>query len=405
MTMVDRGLVFLPLSFLLKDRLHVAPLAMAVFMTVGVSPLWLKPVTGWISDSFPIRGSYRRTYLVIGTTFAGLGWIALAFLPLRFGVLLSGVFFVTLALGLVSSTMGAVQVEEGQALGNSGKLSSIRSLGANLANISGAACGGLLAGRAFGWVCGIAAACMLALIPIARSWTVEADRSSLVPAQAQVGLKQHWHRIKAARSLWIAILILVCIDLAPGFTTPLFYVQTDVNHFSPHFISLLKVAGYMAMLTAGGLYFAFSSRFQMRTLLLLVVLIGGLTPFGYLHYRTHGQALVVDSIYALVYELGTIVLIDLSVRATPKGSEGFCFGLLYSGMMIAANGSDVVGSFLYDHFHLPFSALVSINAGITLLALFLVPLLPREILEHREGGLRNGVGFSSQPALATDDPA
>ena len=384
LTMVDRGLVQVPLSFLLKDKLNVSPLAMSVFMMVGGSPFWLKPITGLISDSFPILGSRRRSYLLLGAILAAIGWMALSLLPLRYGVLLTSVFIVSLATTIISSTSGAVQVEEGQALGTSGKLSSIRSLSSNLANLAGAGLGGYLTGRSFGWVCGIAASVMLAMIPLLAALTVETDKGHRGTAGAKIGLMEHWRTIRSARSMWITILVLICIDLAPGLETTLFYIQTDVNHFSAPFISTLKVARYVAMFSAGVIYFRFSGRLTMRSLLLGIILLGGLTPFGYLNYRTHGQALLVDSIYFLVYELGTIVLVDLAVLTNPKGSEVLAFGILFSGMMIASTGSDVVGEFLYGTLHVPFSTLVCINAGITLLALFLVPLLPSELLNRRE---------------------
>jgi hypothetical protein len=60
LTAMDRGLVKVPLAFLLKDRLQVSALAMSLFTMVAVSPLWFKPITGMISDSFPIKAATIR---------------------------------------------------------------------------------------------------------------------------------------------------------------------------------------------------------------------------------------------------------------------------------------------------------------------------------------------------------
>ena len=78
----------------------------------------------------------------------------------------------------------------------------------------------------------------------------------------------------------------------------------------------------------------------------------------------------------MLQTLAVLPLYDLAIRATPKGSESFGFGLMISLRNVAIFViSNVVGSYLYAHQHLGFKQLVWLNAGSTLLVLFFVPLL------------------------------
>jgi hypothetical protein len=53
-TMVDRGLVGLPVKFLLKERLGLGPTQLSLFLTLALAPIYLKPLTGYLSDAMPL---------------------------------------------------------------------------------------------------------------------------------------------------------------------------------------------------------------------------------------------------------------------------------------------------------------------------------------------------------------
>jgi hypothetical protein len=53
-------------------------------------------------------------------------------------------------------------------------------------------------------------------------------------------------------------------------------------------------------------------------------------------------------------------------------------------MNLGIGASDVLGAWLYARFGLTFRELVAVNAGTTLLAIAVVPLLPRALVARRE---------------------
>lgn len=59
------GLSRLALSFFYKDDLHMEPAAATAIMGLSALPWMIKPLYGFISDSIPLFGYRRRSYLVI----------------------------------------------------------------------------------------------------------------------------------------------------------------------------------------------------------------------------------------------------------------------------------------------------------------------------------------------------
>src|SRR5579875_1499345 len=70
----DSRLAKLPLQFLLKNHLHVGPLAMAAFFGLTSCAWYLKPLAGLLSDLVPLAGSRRRNYLMLSGLAAGALW-------------------------------------------------------------------------------------------------------------------------------------------------------------------------------------------------------------------------------------------------------------------------------------------------------------------------------------------
>lgn len=52
---------------------------------------------------------------------------------------------------------------------------------------------------------------------------------------------------------------------------------------------------------------------------------------------------------------------------------------------LAYSLGDVVGSWMYEHWHWKFMDLVWLNGSTTLLILFVLPLLPRVLMDGRDG--------------------
>ncbi len=120
------------------------------------------------------------------------------------------------------------------------------------------------------------------------------------------------------------------------------------------------------------------------------ILFNAISSLLYLWYRSPQSAMLIDSANGFLAILGVLPLFDLAARATPKGSESFGYALLMSVYNIAVFAiSNPVGSWLYElpgaGWHHNLGRLIWLNAGASLVALILVPFLPRILLTQRDG--------------------
>jgi predicted MFS family arabinose efflux permease len=249
--------------------------------------------------------------------------------------------------------------------------------------------GGWLATRAFGWTAGIGAFLLLTLVPLTMVLVKErrnVRRNLEVWSAAAVQIRL----IMRSKTMWAAAVLLLFVFMAPGFGIALNYYQQDVLRFSVRFIGRLQGLSGIGGILATALYAYFCRKISLKPLLLGGILLNAVSSALYLWYRSPQSAMVIDSANGFLAILGILPLFDLAARATPKGSESFGYALLMSVYNIAVFAiSNPLGSWLYERpnsvWHHNLTRLICLNSGTSLIALVLVPLLPRILLVHRDG--------------------
>lgn len=371
-----------PLRFLLKDKLGEGPLRVALFMQLANMPWNIKIIAGIISDAIPIFGTRRRHYLIFSSMLAGLLWLAVAIVPPHFLPLLIMTMMMNIALVFVSTITGGILVEGGQTFGVTGKLSSVRVLAMNVASL-GVPLGAVLAAMTLG-VSALTAAIPLFLLFFVALFLYKEKPTAKRDPKIWKSVGEQLKIAVRAKSLWFAAGLLFLVQFAPGFYTPLMFYQTDTLHFSEKFIGLISLAAAIAGAAGALFYVYFCKRFSLRQLLYACVFFTSLLSLLYLGYNDRKSALIIEIIYAFAVSLAQLPLYDLAARATPKGSEAVGYSIIVSVWNWGLLVSDLVGSGLYEKYHLTFKNLVWLNAGTTLLALIAVPLLPALLVDHRE---------------------
>jgi hypothetical protein len=373
-----------PLRFLLKDKLGEGPLRVALFMQLAAMPWNLKIISGIISDAIPLFGTRRRHYLIFSSFLAGLLWLAFAIVPPRFTPMVIMAIVMNIALVFVSTISGGILVEGGQTFNITGKLSSVRVLAMNVASLA-VPLGALLATRAMGYSAAAAAVPLFILFFIAVFLYKEKPVAKADPQVWKNVLAQLKVAVKA-RSLWFAAGLLFLVQFAPGFQTPLMFYQTDTLHFSEKFISLLTFVDAVAGAAGAFFYIYFCRRFSLRQLLYGAVFVTGALSLLYLGYNDKPSAIAIEAVYCFVYSLTQLPLYDLAARATPKGSEAVGYSVIMSVWNWGLFFSDLLGSGLYQNYHMPFKSLVWVNAATTMLVLVAVPFLPKLLVDNKESG-------------------
>ncbi len=387
----------LPLQFVLKNDVHVTRQQMAAFFFWCGLAWYLKPFAGILTDAFPFLGTRRRHYLLFSSVLTALGWISMNFLAHKYGALLLGAMTVNLFMVMGSTVTGAYLVEAGQRMGATGRLTSLRMIVYNFCTLIQGPLGGFLSTAGFLWATGANAALALSIFPIAYIFLKEEratqDGSSRVFQNAGRQLKT----IIRSKNLWLALLFIALFYFSPGFSTPLFYMQTDELHFSKQAIGNLGVFSGSFAILAAILYSQLIKRFHIRILLLIAVAASACGTLLYLFYSNWIRALWIESQNGFFFGLAEIAILDLAARATPKGCEGLGYSLMLSVRNVALFGADVVGSYLADH-KWPFANLVYLNAGTTAVVLILVPLLPAALMQSKDAALKKGGSNENHPS-------
>jgi hypothetical protein len=378
----------LPLGLALKNDLQLPPQRLALFWAIATIPWYAKPLVGLIVDAAPLLATRRRAYLALGSAAGAAAWLAFAVVPRAFAPLLAVAVAVNLALVVVSANVGGLLVEVGQRHGATGRLSSLRQVIVGVMNLGAGPLGGWLAGRAFGWTVALGALIVGSFVPAALALVREPGRAR-AGGKVAVGAALGFHARAVARSrpTLLAAALIFLVYVAPGLQTPLLYYQQDVLKFDPLFMGELQTWGGAGVIL-GALAYGVLCRFvPLRLALPAGIVLNAASVLGFLAYDSRGAAIAIHFLSAIFGTLAVMPLYDIAARSAPRGSESVGYAVVLGMQTLALYAvSDVIGSYLYGHFHLTFQQLVWVDAGATLAVLAFVPVLPRTLLAGRDGG-------------------
>src|SRR6516225_11927514 len=140
------GLIEQPLSFYLKEAHGWSALQVSAYLTIFNFPWIIKPIYGAVSDFAPLFGYRRKPYLFAANLIAAgaFFWVTQLTAP---GQLLWALQLTAYAMAISSTVCGAVLVENGQRLGESGRFVNQQWLWLNIATVFASIVGGELAER------------------------------------------------------------------------------------------------------------------------------------------------------------------------------------------------------------------------------------------------------------------
>jgi MFS family permease len=376
----------LPLQNLLKNELHVGRAANAAFFFWIGLPWYFKPIAGILTDAFPIFGSRRRSYILISSTLGVLCWIGLIFTPHTYANLLWVCMAIALFMVVTSCVVGGYMVETAQAVSGSGRLTAIREFVQQLCIVIRGPTAGYLASITFGWTAASCGGVLFLIVPV-TIFVLNEQRKRIASGELLANAGRQLKNIGTAGTMWAAAGLMALFYIAPGISTAVFYKQQNDLHMNTQaqgFLALL--AGIFGILAALGYGYA-CRKFNLRTLLIVCMLAATGANFAYIFYGSVLDAQIIESVNGFGYTLAELALMDLAVRSTPMGSEGMGFSLMMSVRNLALFGTDWLGSFLLDKFHLPFNDMVFANCATTLITVPLVLLLPRVLVRRKDAEL------------------
>jgi MFS family permease len=396
---------YLPMNHYFKETLHLDSAKAATFFSLAMMPWTFKVIAGLLVDGVPLFGSRRRAYLVLSAISALAMWLVMGMSSGSYGMLLGLAIGMNTAVVFGSTTSGGLLVEAGQRFDMSGRLSSLRVMAQNLGAglvlpISGYLAGHTVTGiHPIFWT-GIAAIVPLGFMLFFAWFLLKEPPLPPPPPHGRSFIEQHLHVIY---SIWLQIknvlrvqmllpaLLLFFIQAVPTFRSTCFYqYQTDGLHYNDEQLGWLGFAGYGVALLSSGLYAWWCRKASLRVSLYGAIICTSLSALPYLYYQAYepymARAFAIEGVGTFLQILAYLPLFDLAVRCTPKGSEALGYSVLISVWNIGLMIGGQTGPMLYEHtLHKDMNSLIWVNALITLAGVILVFLLPKAIVEKREG--------------------
>lgn len=417
------ALVGVATVFLQKD-LGLTPAEVAgIGFWLGL-PWASKMVVGVASDRFPVFGSHRTAYLLLGVACALLGYGLMATVVVTKGQYLSAMLLVALGYMIQDVIADALSVELARDEEELGQLQALGRMAVLAGGIGVAYLGGLLAqhlgARA---VFGVALAppvLVLATLPVlwrAPRRPVPADDGPLGGGRvgwvlgvglgyAALGVALNWGDVPYAQELvlaaslallggllvWtgfsrgvlVAAAVIFLFRVTPGIGQGYNWWTIDRLGFDPRFVGVLAQTGAVFGLI-GLLVFRRPIVTRPVSFTLFWVTIAGtllsLPNIGlfyganeWLGLSARAFAFIDTTISAPLSQLTMVPMLILIARSTPAGAEATLFALMASWMNLALSGSELFTRYLNEAFQVVQGDYD--NLGLLMIAVALIGLTP-----------------------------
>ncbi|KAL6893908.1 hypothetical protein ACP4OV_008006 [Aristida adscensionis] len=357
------GLSRLAVSFYLKDDLHLDPAETAVISGFSAFPWLVKPLYGFISDSIPLFGYRRRSYLILSGLLGALSWSLMATivddkytaaLSIVLGSLAVAVSDVTVVDSMV------VERARGESQSTSGSLQSLCWGSSAFGGVVSAYFSGSLVDT-YGvrFVFGVTAFLPLMTSAVAilvneerlplgqRSISLSVRGSELIESSMQL-ITQLWNSVKQP-SIFLPTLFIFLWQATPQSDSAMFYFITNKLGFTPEFLGRVRLVTSIASLLGIGVYNLFLKEVPLRKIFLVTTIFGsalGMTQvllvtglnqkFGISdEWFSIGDSLIIT----VLGQASFMPVLVLAAKLCPPGVEA----TLFATLMSISNAGGVAG--------------------------------------------------------------
>lgn len=380
------GLAALPnlsVSFLLKEKIGLSASELAYFHAVTILAWVVKPFWGFISDSFPIFGYRRKSYLILSSVLAGLMWISLGLVQnYSAGLLLGFITISYMAYAFQDVVADGLMVEVGKPYNLTGKFQSVQWSSVYLAMVITAFLGGYLSDLTRKGIVSyqhlfLTVAVSAFVITVVSIFFVQEEKKPL--EKDEINLKD----ALTSKSLWLLAFFMFLWKFSPSVNAPFFYYAVDTLKFDGSFIGLLQGTAAIAGLIGAVIYGKYLTEVSIRKFLIIAVLLSALTTlFDFIYFIPSlvanpeilkKIAFVTRIPFGMIETVIHLTILNLAAKTSPRFAGGTVFALLMSFSNLGMMGSDILGGMLFPLLGL--KPLILVSALFTLFVLPLIPIL------------------------------
>jgi hypothetical protein len=377
------GLIDIPVSFFLKNRLHLTAHEVANFRVVAAFPLYLSFVFGFIRDMWNPLGMRDRGYMLLFGGITAMLYVLFALTPMSYVTLLAAVVVLTAAFLFVSSAQNGLTSVIGQQHAMTGQVSAVWNVFLSIPTVGALLIGGTLSGMLEDRnpdqavrILFLVGAAIMAAIALYALWKPRAVFDNIrIEGEAAGHPTKDLRRLVRHWPIYPALLIWLLWNFAPGSTTPLQYHLQNTLHATDAQWGQWNAIFAASFIPTYIVYGVLCRRFPLKTLLLwgTVLAVPQMVPLLFIHTVT--QALIAAVPIGLMGGLATGAYLDLIIRSCPRGLQGTTLMMSYSLYFAVVRFGDVLGTNLYDRYGGFTVCVIAITAVYALIlpALLLVP--------------------------------
>jgi hypothetical protein len=386
------GLIDIPISFLLKNKLKLSAHDVAVFRLVAAIPLYLAFAFGFIRDIWNPFGMGDRGFMLLFAAISAALYTFFAFTSVTYVVLIFAIVTLTASWLFVASAQNGLTAMIGRQHAMTGQISAAWNVFLSIPTVAALLAGGALSGLLEDKgadsairILFLVAAAIMAVVAAYSTWR-PGDVFDNVPIERGVvhhpladlkRLVRHW-------PLYPALLIWMLWNFAPGSTTPLQYHLQNTLLASDAQWGQWNAIFAASFIPAYILYGILCRKFALKTLLLwgTLIAIPQMIPLLFMHSVT--GALIAAVPIGLMGGIATGAYLDLIIRACPPALEGTTLMLASSLYFLVSRFGDVLGTRLYDRFG-DFDVCVIAITVVYALMLPALLLVPRRLTASADG--------------------
>mmetsp|Transcript_21251 Transcript_21251/g.24242 ORF Transcript_21251/g.24242 Transcript_21251/m.24242 type:complete len:534 (-) Transcript_21251:4-1605(-) len=353
------GLARLAQTFLLKDELHLGPAEMSALTGFFSLPWTIKPVYGFLSDSLPLFGYRRQSYLILCGIIGFLSYLALGS---NFGGILNEKWTIVAtvtSLLLSSATIAFSDVVADGMVVQQTRDSKDPKVAGGLQSLcwGSAATGGLLSAyfsgslletmtpqRVFG---------VTAILPLLVAFIATTIRESPISEDDDIDfssqVKELWKAIRQPE-IWKPALFIFLWQSTPTSDGAFLYFMTNDLGMGPEFLGRVRFIVSIASLTGIWVYQKFLRTVAIKDILFWSTIISTPLSLTSLILISHAnRALGIpdgafifgdDVALSILGEVAFLPLLVLAARLCPPGVEA----VLFATLMSIFNGASTVGT-------------------------------------------------------------
>jgi MFS family permease len=385
------GMIDIPVTFFLKNRMHLQSNQLAVFkLWIGL-PLIVGFLFGFLRDRWSPFGAGDRAHLLVFGVVTALIYGAMAFAKPTYAVFLGGLFVATMAFRMVASAAYGITNTLAQKHAVSGQMSSVISIGSALPDLISFIGGGLLSQTLEGqgaaaaarilYLCAGGLMLAIALLGlVGPKWVFDEARDPVQAAHPWEDLKRiarHW-------PIYPAMLIQLLWQFAPATGTVLQYHIVDHLHATDAQWGAWQGIFFGSFLPVYALYGWLSQKVALRRLLWIgfAMAVFQMAPLLLVHDAV--GALMAAVPMGLLGSIAQAALVDLVIRSAPRGCQGMMMMLFLAVYYFSVRAGDLLGTWIYDK-HGGFIPTVVVTIIVYALILPVILLVPRRLTATKDG--------------------